>query len=383
MTEKTRRRPRKERSLELLPEYDIAKPFDMHVHFRQDDILKLVVPYTARQFAKAIVMPNTNPPITNTELAKKYKQEILNAVPENMEFEPLIMFYITPHTDVDDIASGHKEGIIFGGKLYINGVTTNSNSGVNDVTNVYHVFKKMEEIGMPLSIHGEDNDPSLDIYDREKSFFENILPDIVKNFPALKITLEHITTKFAAEYIKNSPENIACTITPQHLMYDRNDMLSGGIRPHLYCLPILKKNIDKEGLRELVKSGHPRVFLGTDSAPHTQDNKETSCGCAGVFSAVNALEFYIEVFEELDICDKFEDFALNNAANFHGLEKSNLLITLIKSGNFVPRRLTSPVSLNRHIIPLMSDKIIKWRADYEVTPEMRQAMKEAMKKNNE
>lgn len=378
MTEKIRRRPRKERKLEMLPEFDIVKPFDMHVHFRQDDILKLVVPYTARQFSKAIVMPNTTPPITNTYLANEYKQQILDAVPQNMEFEPLIMFYITPDTDLSDIEQGHKNGIIFGGKLYINGVTTNSNSGVNDVTSVYHVFEKMEQIGMPLSIHGEDNNPNLDIFDREKSFFENILPDIIKKFPNLKITLEHITTSYAAEFIKNSPKNIACTITPQHLMYDRNDMLSGGIRPHLYCLPILKKNNDKQALRNLVKSCHPRVFLGTDSAPHTQNNKENSCGCAGVFSAVNALEFYMEVFEELDICDKFEDFAVNNAAKFHGLETSNLLITLIKSGNFVPKRLTSSASIERHIIPLMSDKIIKWRADYEVTPQMREEMKIAM-----
>ncbi len=353
------------RKRDMLPELQIRRPNEMHVHFRDGDMLKTVVPYTARQFSRAVVMPNITPPIVTSEDAVQYRNRILQAVPENIPFEPLMMAYLTADTDPDDIAQGYADGVFFGAKLYPAHATTNSHFGVSHITQITDVLKTMQDIGMPLSVHGEVPYKEVDIFDREAVFLDEVLAPLLSAYPNLRVTMEHITTAQAVEFLKSAGDNVAATVTPQHLLYDRNDMLVGGIKPHYYCLPILKRSHHKWALRELVTSGFKRVFLGTDSAPHSIDTKECACGCAGVFSAINALEFYAQVFDEENALDKLEDFTTNNADNFHNFMPSNGGITLIKSGNLVPRELTVAGS-NQKLHPLCSDTIIPWRADYRI-----------------
>ena len=351
---------------EMLPEFQIRRPNEMHVHFRNGPMLKSVVPYTARQFGRAVVMPNTPSPIVTTLDAIAYRDEIVKAVPDNIKFTPLMMAYLTPNTNPDDIAQGFSDGVFFGAKLYPAGATTNSNFGVSNISQIADVLKIMEQIGMPLSIHGEVVDPDVDIFDREAVFIATILSDILSTYPALKVTMEHITTTTAVDFLKSAGDNVAATITPQHLIYNRNDMLVGGIRPHLYCLPILKREENRLALRALATSGFNRVFLGTDSAPHSLSKKECECGCAGVFSAINALEFYVNVFDEENALDKFEGFATTNAETFHNFQPSHDYVNLIKSGNIVPNKLTIP-GVNEKLVPMCSGDIIPWRADYLIT----------------
>ena len=341
----------------------IIRPNEMHVHFREGGMMQSVVPYTARQFCRAVVMPNTITPITTTELAKKYKSEIMDCVPRECEFEPLMMVYLTAGINPDDIAEGYANGVIFGAKLYPANATTNSAHGVKDISEIADVLKVMEQIGMPLSIHGEVVDKEVDIFDREAVFINTILKDILNNYPNLRVTMEHITTKQAVDFLKAGGDKLACTITPQHLMYNRNDMLVGGIRPHYYCLPILKREEHRLALRELATSGFDRVFLGTDSAPHSVDKKECDCGCAGVFSAINALEFYAKVFDEENALNKFEDFATNNANKFHGLTPSSKFITLVKNDCLVPEKID--VAGGSELKPLCGGSDINWKVDYD------------------
>lgn len=355
----------KNRVREMLPELQIRRPNDMHVHFRNGDMLKTVVPYTARQFSRAVVMPNTTPPIVTTADATAYGNCIMDAVPENIPFAPLIMAYLTADTNPDDIAQGFADGIFFGAKLYPTHATTNSQFGVSNISQIADVLKTMENIGMPLSVHGEVTHNEVDIFDREAVFLTEVLSPLLSAYPNLRVTMEHISTIQAVNFLKSADDNVGATVTPQHLLYDRNDMLVGGIKPHYYCLPILKCSDHKLALRELVTSGFNRVFLGTDSAPHDILAKQSACGCAGVFSAINALEFYAQVFDEENALDKLENFATNNANTFHNFIPSDGVITLIKSGNIVPREITV-AGANQKLYPLCSDTVIPWRADYRI-----------------
>lgn len=349
----------------MLPELQIRRPNDMHVHFRDGDMLKTVVPYTARQFSRAVVMPNTTPPIVTATEATTYRNRIIHAVPKNIAFEPLMMAYLTADTDPDDIAQGFENGILFGAKLYPAHATTNSQFGVSHIDQIADVLKTMENIRMPLSIHGEVTHSTVDIFDREAVFLTEVLAPLISQYPNLRVTMEHITTIQAVEFLKSAGDTVAATVTPQHLLYDRNHMLVGGIKPHYYCLPILKRTDHKLALRELVTSGFKRVFLGTDSAPHDIAAKQSACGCAGVFSAINALEFYAQVFDEQNALDRLENFTTNNADAFHNFTPSDGVITLIKSGNIVPREITV-AGTNQKLHPLCSDTIIPWRADYRI-----------------
>lgn len=346
-------------SLKNLNTVCIRCPNEMHVHFRDGDMLKTVVPYTVRQFCRAVVMPNTTPPIITTADAVAYKERIMKAVPKNSDFTPLMMAYLTADTDADDIQYGFESGVFFGAKLYPAHATTNSQYGVHHMDDIADVLSTMQDIGMPLSIHGEVTHQHVDIFDRESVFLDEVLAPLVSQYPNLRITMEHITTKQAVDFLKTAGDKVVATVTPQHLMYDRNDMLVGGIKPHYYCLPILKRNVHKLALRALVTSGFKRVFLGTDSAPHTVDKKQSACGCAGVFSAVNALEFYTHVFDQENALHHLEDFTTNNANAFHGFVPSERRITLAKSASTVPQ--TIPVhGTQQNVYPLCGGTTIPW-----------------------
>ena len=307
----------------------ITRPNDYHLHLRDGESLKSVVDFTAKQMAKAIIMPNLNPPVTTTLMALDYKQRILNAKNPDFDFEPLMTLYLTNHTEPSEIEIAKNAGIV-GFKLYPAGATTNSSFGVSDIKGVYPVLEEMQKWQMPLLIHGEVVDKEIDVFDREAVFIDRILINLVRDFPALKIGFEHITTKEAVDFVKSSSDNIVATITPQHLLNNRNDMLVGGIKPHYFCLPILKRNTHQQALIEAATSGNPKFFLGTDSAPHSKLDKESSCGCAGCFSAPFAIEFYTQVFDKVNKLDKLEDFSSLFGAKFYNLEQNKEKITLIR-----------------------------------------------------
>jgi dihydroorotase len=309
----------------------ITQPDDWHVHLRDGAALKNTVAHTARYFGRAIVMPNLSPPVTTTEAALAYHQRILTQIPNGIVFDPLMTLYLTDNTSPEELRKAKASGHIFAIKLYPAGATTNSESGVTDVENIYSCLEIMCELEMPLLVHGEVTDSPVDIFDREKVFIENILSKITEQFPSLKVVLEHITTKQAVDFVSDSSMNIGATITPQHLLYNRNHMLAAGIRPHYYCLPILKGNEHQQALLDIVASGNSKFFLGTDSAPHATHTKENSCGCAGCFSAHAALELYAEVFDTLNALDKLEAFASFNGPDFYGLPRNTSQITLTKT----------------------------------------------------
>ena len=338
----------------------IATPNEMHVHFRDKNMMKTVVPYTARQFGRGVVMPNTPTPITTAQQAELYREEIKKCLVNSTDFTPLMMAYLTPMTNPEDIAEGFERGIFFGAKLYPSGATTNSNHGIHNIKQIASVLHTMETIGMPLSIHGEVVDSHVDIFDREKHFLHSTLTEIINTYPKLRITMEHITTKDAVEFLHQTDDTVGATITPQHLMYNRNAMLVGGIRPHLYCLPILKREENRLALRELITSGFNRVFLGTDSAPHTQATKESNCGCAGVFSAMHALEFYAHVFDEENALHHFEGFATTNAEKFHNMPNNAGFITLEKKPTNVPASVQIH-DTTQTLIPLCAGETIQWK----------------------
>jgi dihydroorotase len=329
----------------------IRKPDDWHVHLRDGDMLQRVAPYTARQFARAIVMPNLVPPITSVEAARGYRKRILAATPPG--FTPLMTCYLTDEADPGEIARGFEEGVWIAAKLYPAGATTNSASGVTDIGNIYPVLARMEQIGMVLCVHGEVTEPEIDVFDREKYFIARILVRLVKDFPALKIVLEHITTKEAVDFVEHG-ETVAATVTPQHLLINRNALFAGGLRPHAYCLPIAKREEHRIAVRSAATSGAPNIFLGTDSAPHAREAKESACGCAGIFNAPFALESYATVFDEDGALDRFEAFASVNGPRFYGLPLNEETVTLARAEIDVPEEIDG-------IVPFHAGETLRWR----------------------
>ncbi|MEE9310715.1 MAG: dihydroorotase [Cocleimonas sp.] len=338
----------------------LIQPDDLHLHVREGDALKSVVPDTARQFARAIIMPNLADPITTVEQAKNYREEIVASVADidnGSDFEPLMTLYLTDKTTAATILEAKASGIIHALKLYPAGATTNSDKGVTDLENIYPALEAMQEAGIPLLIHGEVTDPEIDIFDRERVFIETILEPLVKRFPSLKVVLEHITTRDAVEFVTNAPDTIAATITAHHLLMNRNTIFAGGIRPHHYCLPILKRETHRQALVKAATSGNPKFFLGTDSAPHTQGAKESACGCAGMYTAYHAMELYAEAFDNADALDKLEGFASFYGADFYGLARNTNTITLNRETWKVPEKL--PLGKD-HIIPLRAGEKCLW-----------------------
>lgn len=342
-----------------LTELTITRPDDWHLHLRDGASLKDTCSATARYFGRAIVMPNLVPPITTTEQAKRYHERILEAQSGlARQFDPLMVLYLTDKTEPSEIQFAVESGLVKAAKLYPAGATTNSDSGVTDIGNIYPVLETMQKVGLPLLIHGEVTDSHIDIFDREKAFIDRHLQKIVRDFPALKIVFEHITTKDAADFVTASSNNIAATITAHHLLYNRNDMLAGGIRPHFYCLPILKRSLHQEALLQAATSGSSKFFLGTDSAPHAQGKKETSCGCAGCFTAFAAIELYAEAFEMMNALDKLEGFASHFGPDFYGIPRNTDTITLVKQTQTVPEHFTLGSDA---LIPLRAGGELHWQ----------------------
>jgi dihydroorotase len=335
----------------------LIRPDDWHIHLRDGVSLPRTVGDAAAQFARAIVMPNLVPPVLNTEQALAYKARILEARPAGNNFEPLMVLYLTDNTDPAEIANAKAAGVT-ACKLYPAGATTNSASGVTDLTKIYPVLEAMEKAGMHFLLHGEVTDSAIDIFDREKVFLDRTFSQVVKNFPALNMVLEHITTADAAEFVTAAPANVAATITAHHLLYNRNHMLAGGIRPHYYCLPILKRSTHQQALIKAATSGNPKFFLGTDSAPHARDKKEAACGCAGSYTAYAAIELYAEAFEDAHALDKLEAFASHFGADFYGLPRNTETITLVKKEWQVPDSLSLG---DQPLVPLRAGETLRWQ----------------------
>ena len=330
----------------------IRKPDDWHVHLRDGEMLATVAPYTARQFARAIVMANLVPPVTTVEAARDYRKRILEATAPG--FTPLMTCYLTDDTSPDELARGHEEGVWIAAKLYPAGATTNSASGVTDIRNIYPALTRMEKLGMVLCVHGEVTDPEVDVFDREAVFIDRVLLELVRDFPALKIVFEHITTAEAVRFVEGSGPNIGATVTPQHLIINRNAIFAGGLRPHAYCLPVAKREQHRLAVRKAATSGSPKFFLGTDSAPHSREAKESGCGCAGIFNAPFALESYVDVFDEEDALDRFEAFASVNGANFYGLPINEDNVTLERFYHDVPAEVAG-------LVPFQAGEKMRWR----------------------
>ncbi|MGQ8774387.1 dihydroorotase [Serratia sp. NA_112.1] len=335
----------------------IRRPDDWHIHLRDDDMLKTVLPYTSQVFGRAIVMPNLAPPITTVAAACAYRDRILAAVPQGHNFTPLMTCYLTNSLDAVELVNGFEQGVFTAAKLYPANATTNSSHGVSNVKGIYPLFEQMQKIGMPLLIHGEVTDAAVDIFDREARFIEQVMEPIRQQFPELKIVFEHITTKEAAQYVQEGNRFLGATITPQHLMFNRNHMLVGGIRPHLFCLPILKRNIHQDALRKAVASGSDRFFLGTDSAPHAKHRKESSCGCAGVFNAPNAIPAYASVFEQLGALEHLEAFCSLNGPRFYDLPINTDFIELQRVATTQPEEIAMG---SETVIPFLAGESLSW-----------------------
>lgn len=335
----------------------LTRPDDWHIHLRDGAALQRTVGDAARQFSRAIVMPNLVPPVMNTEQALSYKARILAARPEGSQFDPLMVLYLTDNTDPNEIAIAKAAGVT-ACKLYPAGATTNSASGVTDLKKIYPVLEAMQKVGMPFLLHGEVTDASIDIFDREKVFIDRTLKPLTAEFPTLKMVLEHITTAEAAAFVAEAGANVAATITAHHLLYNSNHMLAGGIRPHYYCLPILKRNTHQQALIQAATSGNPKFFLGTDSAPHTKDKKEAACGCAGSYTAYAAIELYAEAFEDAGALDKLEGFASHFGPDFYQLPRNQDKITLIKNTWQAPESLTMA---DQPLIPLRAGETLRWQ----------------------
>ncbi|MCC7006280.1 MAG: dihydroorotase [Ottowia sp.] len=343
----------------------IIRPDDWHLHVRDGAVLAAVLPHTARQFSRALVMPNLKPPITTTALALAYRQRILAAIPFGRAFEPLMTLYLTNDTSADEIARAQDSGVIVGIKLYPAGATTNSDAGVTDLRQCAAALEMMQKLGLPLLVHGESADPAVDIFDREKVFIDTVLAPLRSDYPALKVVFEHITTKEAAEYVAQADTvrtgAIGATITPQHLLFNRNAMLAGGIRPHYYCLPVLKRETHRQALLAAAVSGSPRFFLGTDSAPHTKQAKENACGCAGCYTASHAMELYAQVFDEAHALDKLEGFASFYGADFYQRPRNTDTLTLTRQDWQVPAELRVESEV---IVPLGANDTLRWQCVY-------------------
>ncbi|RBP53147.1 dihydroorotase [Arenicella xantha] len=336
----------------------ITAPDDWHLHFRDGEMLNETVPATARCFKRAIVMPNLVPPVTTKEQALAYRQRILAARPAGNDFEPLMTLYLTNDTTPEDIIAAHSSTIP-AAKLYPAGATTNSDAAVEGIESLYPVFEAMSKVGMLLLIHGEVTQAEVDIFDREKAFIDSHLAAIHAKFPDLKIVFEHITTADAVDFVLSGNANLAATITPQHLLLNRNDLLAGGIRPHNYCLPVLKRSTHQQRLREVVASGSNKFFLGTDSAPHAKHTKENSCGCAGCYSAWSAIELYAQVFEDLNAIDKLEGFASHYGADFYKMPRNTSTITLLRDTWTVPENVE--LANGDSIVPFYAGQLLKWK----------------------
>ncbi len=338
----------------------LTRPDDWHLHLRDGAALRDVVGHTARQFRRAIVMPNLKPPVVNTEQALAYRGRILDALPEGSGFEPLMTLYLTDTTPPAEIARARASGVVQGCKLYPAGATTNSECGVTDLARIRDVLHAMAEQGMPLLVHGEVTDPQVDIFDRERRFIDQRLAPLMADIPRLRVVFEHVTTEDAVRFVRQGPPNLAATITPHHLLYNRNAMLAGGIRPHYYCLPVLKRERHRLALVEAATSGEPRFFLGTDSAPHAAADKESACGCAGAYSAHAALELYAEVFDAAGALDRLEAFASHHGPDFYGLPRNRDTLTLRRDPWQVPA--SYPLGEGR-VVPLRAGERVRWRLD--------------------
>ncbi|MTI12735.1 dihydroorotase [Sansalvadorimonas verongulae] len=335
----------------------LTRPDDFHLHLRDGDALATTVPATANTFARAIIMPNLKPPVTTAAQAAEYKQRILAHIPQGSSFDPMMTLYLTDQTTPEMIRDAKAGGDVRALKLYPAGATTNSDSGVTALENIYPALEAMIDAGLPLLVHGEVTDTDIDIYDREKVFIDRYLIDLVSRYPELKLVLEHITTNDAVAFVSETGANVGATITPQHLLYNRNHMLVGGIRPHFYCLPVLKRNVHQLALIQAATSGNAKFFLGTDSAPHVQGMKETSCGCAGCYSAFGAIELYAEVFEKEDALNKLEGFASHFGADFYDIPRNTDTITLVKKEQPVPESIPFTGS---QVVPLKAGEHLLW-----------------------
>ena len=333
-------------------------PDDWHLHLRDGALMQSVLPDTARQFARAIVMPNLRPPVTVTEQAQAYRAGIIAALPAGAKFEPLMTLYLTDNTTAQEIGRARESGIIHAVKLYPAGATTNSDAGVSDIRKAYPALEEMQRCGMPLLVHGEVTDQAVDIFDREAVFIERVLIPLLRDLPQLRVVFEHITTRDAVQFVTDAPDTVAATITAHHLLYNRNALFSGGLRPHYFCLPVLKRETHREALGIAAVSGNPKFFLGTDSAPHAQHTKETACGCAGIYTAHAAIELYAEAFERLGALDKLEGFASFYGADFYRLPRNTGKITLRKEEWQVP---DSCAFGEHHLIPLRAGEFITWK----------------------
>jgi dihydroorotase len=336
----------------------IRRPDDFHVHLRDGAVMASVLADTARRFARAIVMPNLKPPVRTTQQALHYRDRILGELPDETEFEPLMTLYLTDDTPPEEISRAKLSGRIHGVKLYPAGATTHSDAGVTRLSRCFHTLEKMEEVGMPLLVHGESTDPAIDVFDREVAFIEETLGPTLERFPQLKVVLEHITTREAAQFVEVTGANVAATITAHHLLMNRNALFLGGIRPHHYCLPVLKREEHREALVEAATSGNPKFFLGTDSAPHARDTKEASCGCAGIYTAHAALELYAIAFEEAHALDKLEGFASEYGARFYNLPVNQQSVTLVREEWTVPETLKFGEDV---LVPLRAGETIPWK----------------------
>jgi dihydroorotase len=336
----------------------LTRPDDWHVHLRDGAVLKDVVPHTARQFARAIVMPNLKPPVTTTAMAADYRQRILAAVPVGMRFEPLMVLYLTDNTTPDEIRRAVDSGFVKGVKLYPAGATTNSDAGVTDLTRCMGALEAMQATGLPLLIHGEVTDADIDLFDREAVFIERVLKPLRRSLPGLRVVFEHITTKDAVDYVREAEGDIAATITAHHLLYNRNAIFKGGIRPHYYCLPVLKREVHRQALVHAATSGHTRFFLGTDSAPHPKGLKEHACGCAGCYTALHAMELYAQVFDNVGALDQLEAFASFHGPDFYRLPRNTDKVTLQRQEWTIPDEL---IMGDTSLVPLDAGQTLPWK----------------------
>lgn len=340
----------------------LRRPDDWHVHLRDGEAMRAVLPHTARQFARAVVMPNLKPPVTSTALAREYRERIIAAVPSGLRFSPLMTLYLTDRTPPSEIERARESGFVVGGKLYPAGATTNSDSGVTDVRRIDETLARMAETGLVLQVHGEVTHEHIDVFDRERKFIDDVLAPLVARHPTLRVVFEHITTRAAVDFVRSARTGLAATITPQHLLFNRNEIFRGGIRPHFYCLPILKTEDDRRALVDAATSGDARFFLGTDSAPHARHTKENDCGCAGMYSAHAALELYAEAFERAAALDRLPDFAAHFGADFYGLPRNDDTITLRK------RSWRPPASYSlgaAELVPMFAGETLHWAVEGE------------------
>jgi dihydroorotase len=336
----------------------IKRPDDYHLHLRDGAGMASVLADSARRFGRAVVMPNLQPPVRTTQQALHYRERILAALPEGSTFEPLMTLYLTDDTPPEEISRARLSGRVAGVKLYPAGATTHSDAGVTRLSRCFHALERMQEVGMPLLVHGESTDPAVDVFDRERAFLEETLGPTLERFPRLKVVLEHITTRDAVQYVEVTGDNVAATITAHHLLMNRNALFLGGIRPHHYCLPVLKREEHREALVEAAISGNPKFFLGTDSAPHARGAKEAACGCAGIYTAHAAIELYAVVFEEAGALDRLEAFAARHGAHFYGLPESRDTLTLVREEWRIPE--TVPFGEER-LVPLRAGEAIPWK----------------------